>query len=86
MLCKGCFYNDFLKQAPLLKYIRPDPEGGHMFIEEFILMFFRPRGWSYVKFSNTFDRLRGRFVGNIQYYKHVTTFGVEIQNILTGQY
>ena len=64
---------------------RHDPEGGHMFIEEFILALFPTpkvparmstvRTGSHVKISNTFDHLRGRHIGNTLDYKHATPSG-----------
>jgi hypothetical protein len=38
-----------------------------------------PEGGRMCRFV-TYDHLRGRFAGNIDYYKHTTAFGVEEQN------
>ena len=56
----------FLKSKPPYKKTgRLDPEGGHMFIEEFILAYFPTPKVVVCDIYHTYDHLRGRFVGNI---------------------
>jgi len=59
-------FSRFSKGSPYKSTYRLDPEGGHMFIEKFILpLFSDPEGGRmYFKFL-TYDHLRGRFVANI---------------------
>ena len=73
------FWLFFKGKHPCKNSCRIDPEGGHMFIEELIGALLSTLKAVVCDNSNTFDRLRGRLVGNIPYYKHTTAFGVEKQ-------
>ena len=75
------FWLFFKSKHPCKNSCRIDPEGGHMFIEELIRALLSTLKAVVCDNSNTFDRLRGRLVGNIPYYKHSTAFGVVLSGI-----